>query len=87
MKNVEACESLFEQLCALGVAEFCVCAGSRNAPLTAALLAAPALKKYFFVEERLRGLLCVGAHQGHGPSGGRCHFIGHRRGRTLARGH
>ena len=51
MTNIAEARRVIEQACSLGATDFCVCAGSRNAPLLA-VLANSDLRIYSFVDER-----------------------------------
>lgn len=55
MSNLDVAQRLIEQVRALGVDDFCVCSGSRNAPLIAVMDRA-----YSFVDERSAGFFAVG---------------------------
>jgi len=55
MSNVDVARQLLDQVRSLGVEDFCVCSGSRNAPLIAAVDRA-----YSFVDERSAGFFAVG---------------------------
>ena len=57
MTNVSAARELVTKLRGCGVAEFCVCAGSRNAPL---LFALEQSKLYSFVDERSAAFFALG---------------------------
>ena len=57
MTNVERARRLIASVRAAGVEDFCVCAGSRNSPLIAALANAPALS---FVDERSASFFALG---------------------------
>lgn len=64
--NARVIQALFEQLDALGVSEFCVCAGARNAAIIAALdqraaISEPGLIKiYHFIDERGAAFFALG---------------------------
>ncbi len=64
--NAIAIRSLFEQLDALGVTEFCVCAGARNAPIIETLTTRAAstqiseYKIYHFFDERSASYFALG---------------------------
>ena len=64
--NAIAIRSLFEQLDALGVTEFCVCAGARNAPIIETLTTRAAstqileYKIYHFFDERSASFFALG---------------------------
>jgi len=55
MRNVDVARRLIDDVRALGVVDFCVCSGSRNAPLIAVMNDA-----YSFVDERSAGFFAVG---------------------------
>ena len=55
MSNIDVARRLIDQVRALGVEDFCVCSGSRNAPLIAVIERA-----YSFVDERSAGFFAVG---------------------------
>jgi 2-succinyl-5-enolpyruvyl-6-hydroxy-3-cyclohexene-1-carboxylate synthase len=55
MTNLEIARSIIDDVRALGVADFCVCSGSRNAPLIAVIDRA-----YSFVDERSAAFFAVG---------------------------
>lgn len=55
MTNVERARELIETVRAFGVIDFCVCSGSRNAPLIAVIDDA-----YSFVDERSAAFFAVG---------------------------
>jgi len=59
MTNIAEARRVIEQACALGATDFCVCAGSRNAPLLA-VLAASDLRIYSFVDERSAAFFALG---------------------------
>jgi 2-succinyl-5-enolpyruvyl-6-hydroxy-3-cyclohexene-1-carboxylate synthase len=59
MTNIAEARRVIEQACALGAADFCVCAGSRNAPLLA-VLAGSDLRIYSFVDERAAAFFALG---------------------------
>ncbi|HXA16403.1 MAG TPA: thiamine pyrophosphate-binding protein [Thermoanaerobaculia bacterium] len=59
MTNIAEARRVIEQACALGAADFCVCAGSRNAPLLA-VLGASDLRIYSFVDERSAAFFALG---------------------------
>jgi len=63
MRNVDVARRLIGEVRALGVDDFCVCSGSRNAPLIAVMDRA-----YSFVDERSAGFFAVGrAKRDHKP--------------------
>jgi len=43
-----------------GVTEFCICAGSRNSPLVIALAECPAIRSYYWFEERSAAFFALG---------------------------
>jgi 2-succinyl-5-enolpyruvyl-6-hydroxy-3-cyclohexene-1-carboxylate synthase len=55
MTNLEIARRIIDDVRALGVADFCVCSGSRNAPLIAVIDRA-----YSFVDERSAAFFAVG---------------------------
>jgi len=55
MTNLEIARSIIDDVRALGVADFCVCSGSRNAPLIAVIERA-----HSFVDERSAAFFAVG---------------------------
>ncbi|HEX3577436.1 MAG TPA: thiamine pyrophosphate-binding protein, partial [Thermoanaerobaculia bacterium] len=59
MTNIAEARRVIEQACALGATDFCVCAGSRNAPLLA-VLAKSDLRIYSFVDERSAAFFALG---------------------------
>src|SRR5437763_11337196 len=59
MTNIAEARRVIEQACALGAFDFCVCAGSRNAPLLA-VVAASDLRIYSFVDERSAAFFALG---------------------------
>ncbi|HEV7571931.1 MAG TPA: thiamine pyrophosphate-binding protein, partial [Thermoanaerobaculia bacterium] len=59
MTNIAEARRVIEQACALGATDFCVCAGSRNAPLLA-VLAGSDLRIYSFVDERAAAFFALG---------------------------
>ena len=59
MTNIAEAQRVIEQAWALGAADFCVCAGSRNAPLLA-VLGASNLRIYSFVDERSAAFFALG---------------------------
>ena len=58
--NVEMSLRYLQELSELGVTEYCVCAGARNAPLVLLLAKARGLKVYSFFEERSAGFFALG---------------------------
>lgn len=63
MTNVGRARQLIAEVRARGVADFCVCAGSRNAPLLAALKDE---RVFSFVDERSAAFFAVGRMKLHG---------------------
>jgi len=59
MNNIAEARRVIEQACSLGASDFCVCAGSRNAPLLA-VLAGSDLRIYSFVDERAAAFFALG---------------------------
>jgi len=59
MTNIAEARRVIEQACALGATDFCVCAGSRNAPLLA-VLGESDLRVYSFVDERSAAFFALG---------------------------
>jgi 2-succinyl-5-enolpyruvyl-6-hydroxy-3-cyclohexene-1-carboxylate synthase len=59
MTNIAEARRVIEQACSLGATDFCVCAGSRNAPLLA-VLGASDLRVYSFVDERAAAFFALG---------------------------
>jgi 2-succinyl-5-enolpyruvyl-6-hydroxy-3-cyclohexene-1-carboxylate synthase len=65
MDNVSSATRLIDAVRAAGVSEFCVCAGSRNAPLLAVLGASDA-RLFSFVDERSAAFFALGRIKLHG---------------------
>lgn len=59
MTNIAEARRVIEQACRLGATDFCVCAGSRNAPLLA-VLGGSVLRIYSFVDERSAAFFALG---------------------------
>jgi 2-succinyl-5-enolpyruvyl-6-hydroxy-3-cyclohexene-1-carboxylate synthase len=59
MTNIAEARRVIEEACALGATDFCVCAGSRNAPLLA-VLGASDLRVFSFVDERSAAFFALG---------------------------
>src|SRR3954451_15971183 len=59
MTNIAEERRVIGQACALGATDFCVCAGSRNAPLLA-VLGVSDLRVYSFVDERAAAFFALG---------------------------
>jgi 2-succinyl-5-enolpyruvyl-6-hydroxy-3-cyclohexene-1-carboxylate synthase len=60
MTNVERAHELIARIRAHGVRDFCVCAGSRNSPLLAALSVIRDVHLYSFVDERVAAFFALG---------------------------
>lgn len=67
MDSVERASGLIDAVRAAGVEEFCVCAGSRNAPLLAVLGSLP-VRLFSFVDERSAAFFALGRMKLHGSS-------------------
>jgi 2-succinyl-5-enolpyruvyl-6-hydroxy-3-cyclohexene-1-carboxylate synthase len=65
MTNIARARAAIEQACRQGVREFCVCSGSRNAPLLA-VLGASDLRCFSFVDERSAAFFALGRIKLHG---------------------
>jgi 2-succinyl-5-enolpyruvyl-6-hydroxy-3-cyclohexene-1-carboxylate synthase len=65
MTNIGRARELVDRLRALGVGEFCVCAGSRNSPLLA-VLGSSGARLYSFVDERSAAFFALGRIKLHG---------------------
>lgn len=65
MGNDELARRLIAEVVAAGAREFCVCAGSRNAPLLA-ILGESDLRLYSFVDERSAAFFALGRAKLHG---------------------
>lgn len=59
MSNIDLAQRVIAGVHALGVTEFCVCSGSRNAPLLA-VLGASEVRLYSFVDERSAAFFALG---------------------------
>ncbi len=59
MSNIEAARRIVGDVCGIGVREFCVCSGSRNAPLLG-VLGASEIRLYSFVDERSAAFFAAG---------------------------
>jgi len=59
MTNISRARAVIEQVCADGVREFCVCSGSRNAPLLT-VLSKSNVKTWTFVDERSAAFFALG---------------------------
>jgi len=66
MGNVERASGVIAEVRAAGAREFCVCAGSRNAPLLAVLGALPDVRLFSFVDERSAAFFAIGRVKLHG---------------------
>jgi 2-succinyl-5-enolpyruvyl-6-hydroxy-3-cyclohexene-1-carboxylate synthase len=60
MTNVERARQTIADARARGAADFCVCAGSRNAPLLAVLSVTPGIRLFSFVDERSAAFFALG---------------------------
>ena len=60
MTNIELARRTIGAIRSLGVTDFCVCAGSRNAPLLAVLGKTQQIKTYTFVDERSAAFFALG---------------------------
>lgn len=60
MTNIELARRTIAAIRSLGVTDFCVCAGSRNAPLLAVLGKTQQIKTYPFVDERSAAFFALG---------------------------
>lgn len=60
MTNLDVARDLIERLAARGIRDFCVCAGSRNAPLLAVLSRAGGAHLFSFVDERAAAFFALG---------------------------
>jgi 2-succinyl-5-enolpyruvyl-6-hydroxy-3-cyclohexene-1-carboxylate synthase len=58
MNNIAAARKIIERVRGAGVTDFCVCGGSRNAPLLAVLGSAPNV--FTFVDERSAAFFALG---------------------------
>jgi len=65
MTNIARARAVIEEACSSGVREFCVCSGSRNAPLLA-VLARGEWKSWTFVDERSAAFFAIGRMKLHG---------------------
>ncbi|HEX8410082.1 MAG TPA: thiamine pyrophosphate-binding protein [Thermoanaerobaculia bacterium] len=66
MDNVERASRVIAEVRAAGAREFCVCAGSRNAPLLAVLGELPDVRLFSFVDERSAAFFAIGRVKLHG---------------------
>src|SRR5260221_12574960 len=60
MTNIELARRTIAAVRSLGVTDFCVCSGSRNAPLLAVLAATGQIRTYTFVDERSAAFFALG---------------------------
>src|SRR2546430_1412254 len=60
MTNVERARQPIADARARGASDFCVCAGSRNAPLLAVLSVTPGIRLFSFVDERSAAFFALG---------------------------
>ncbi|HEX7190432.1 MAG TPA: thiamine pyrophosphate-binding protein [Thermoanaerobaculia bacterium] len=60
MTNIELARRTIAAIRSLGVTDFCVCAGSRNAPLLAVLGKTLQIKTYTFIDERSAAFFALG---------------------------
>jgi 2-succinyl-5-enolpyruvyl-6-hydroxy-3-cyclohexene-1-carboxylate synthase len=60
MTNIGRAKAIIERVRGAGASEFCVCGGSRNAPLLAALSARDDVRLYSFVDERSAAFFALG---------------------------
>ena len=65
MDSVERASRVIDAVRAAGVTEFCVCAGSRNAPLLAVLGTLP-VRLFSFIDERSAAFFALGRMKLHG---------------------
>ena len=65
MDNVDRAARLIDAVRASGANEFCVCAGSRNAPLLA-VLGGSDVRLFSFVDERSAAFFAIGRVKQHG---------------------
>ena len=66
MDNVERASRLIAEVREAGAREFCVCAGSRNAPLLAVLGELADVRLFSFVDERSAAFFAIGRVKLHG---------------------
>lgn len=59
-------QNVLEELIAQGVVEFCICAGSRNAPLVYPLIHSTQVRTYYWSEERSAAFFALGRIKSHG---------------------
>lgn len=60
MTNMELAERTIRSLLAVGVREFCLCAGARNSPFVYLIQENPFIKTYHFFEERSASFFALG---------------------------
>jgi 2-succinyl-5-enolpyruvyl-6-hydroxy-3-cyclohexene-1-carboxylate synthase len=60
MTNVERARRTIADARARGAVDFCVCSGSRNAPLLAVLPSTPGIRVWSFVDERSAAFFALG---------------------------
>ncbi len=60
MSNLDVAKSVIALACRFGADDFCVCAGSRNAPLLAVLAEARGVRLFSFVDERSAAFFALG---------------------------
>jgi 2-succinyl-5-enolpyruvyl-6-hydroxy-3-cyclohexene-1-carboxylate synthase len=60
MTNMAVARGVIERVRGAGAVDFCVCGGSRNAPLIAALGSMTGVKLYSFVDERSAAFFALG---------------------------
>jgi 2-succinyl-5-enolpyruvyl-6-hydroxy-3-cyclohexene-1-carboxylate synthase len=63
MKNIEKSIDLLRKLMSAGVEEFCLCSGSRNAPLISVIARTHRIKTYSFFDERSAAFFALGRMQ------------------------
>jgi 2-succinyl-5-enolpyruvyl-6-hydroxy-3-cyclohexene-1-carboxylate synthase len=66
MTNIELARRTIAAVRSLGVTHFCVCAGSRNAPLLAVIAATSGIRVYRFVDERSAAFFALGIAKRYG---------------------
>ncbi len=60
MSNISAAREVIERVRGAGATDFCVCGGSRNAPLIAVLGATSGVRIFSFVDERSAAFFALG---------------------------
>jgi 2-succinyl-5-enolpyruvyl-6-hydroxy-3-cyclohexene-1-carboxylate synthase len=60
ISNLDLAQSVIALACRFGAEDFCVCAGSRNAPLLAVLAEARGVRLFSFVDERSAAFFALG---------------------------